>query len=1540
MKINRTMRQLFFLAILTVWSNCSFGQFTNDKEKFIKEFQKTLTEYGKGEYQEFAKKKLPVLLLESNTFSTAHFSKLVETCNFMVTKKLKPYPTIYNYVFSMSSLLESKQSDESYTAWHNSVDKLLSSRNVKKFNDFIEMSAGFFSERRIATSSNFKWYYIGGEYEFKYNKKAFIEFTNGNLVCRVHSKKSKDKGAVVDSLNVLNTSGTYDPALKKWIGKKGTITWEKVGLDKNKTFAVFNDYDLSLRQSTLRIDSVILTTPYFETPISGALTARAFKINREADKIYPQFLSFERKLLIKDVVENVDYIGGFELQGASFIGAGTNSEPSKITYKKAGTPFMTAKAKVIMITESKIAIDKAVFKLFLASGDSITHPGINFAYDLKKKEIQLARTGGGIAQAPFQDSYHQLDIYVPKIIWKEGDDNIFYTYEFGTSQEQKVARFESQNLFDEELYDRLQGLATVHPLVAISRYCYKYDEYSFNEGKAATALHMEISQAKSTLLELSNMGFISYDPEAKWVVVNKKLQTYVDGKAGTKDYDNITFNTDFRPKKLRGYSDEQIAKDPYLQSIHKLYEKQNEERRLKKNFGVMNLSTFDLDLEAIDNVVISESKNTVVFPTNSVVKIKKNRDFNFSGWINSGKLEVHTLSAYFDYEEYKFKLIQTDKSLFRVRPMKKEDGPKSIAMVSSLEGLTGEIFVDDPNNRSGKSEKFAHYPQLKVTNSSKIFYNSKSIYRGSYDSTRFYYTVLPFEMDSLNGFEEKAFRLEGELISAGIFPKIKEPLKIMADYSFGFSTDTPSGGYNFYGDEAKYENKIVLSNNGLQGSGTINFVHSTSISKALTFLPDSTVGIAQFENSPIESGIEFPDVKAKDAYITYLPKNKILRAKSTPKNEMIFFNGEARLRGTAIVRPKGMTGNGLMTFVSATLVSENFEYKRYDVDADTAGFSLRNESDDPGENALAFKTDNVKANVSFKERKGEFKSNEGESVVEFPVNQYMCKMDMFTWLMDELSIEMQKTADKEIAINSGVDLVGPNFFSTHPKQDSLQFRAPKAKFDLKEKTIYCEKVEYVDIADARIFPDSMKLRIRKKAKMDELLNAKIVANYITKYHSFEKAEVQIKARRDYEASGQYPYYDIDSNVTFIVMNNIQLDTSYQTTASGKIEQESNFKLSQEFDYYGDVAIRAANPLILFSGATRINHECSKFDKNWMAFTSEIDPKNIQIPVSSEMKDLDGNAISAGIVWRDSPATDSLKLYPTFLSSLVSKNDPIAITASGFLQYNTDANQFEIGSREKLNNQNEPGNYLALHTESCSLNGMGVIDLGMDFGDVDIEAVGVVNYDQTSGKTSMNVTARFDMAMDKGLLTEVAKRINDVEGLKPMSFNSTTLEQAMVEWEGQKVADKFKEEFVRSGEVKKTPKSLQKTFTITGLRLSSYDNNKSQDKGLITNVDAAVLVSMYNEPVLKFIPFKAFFQQIYSKSGGDKFAMYINIPGGRDYFFDYSMQKKDGTLRIKTGDQEFSSKLTEMKDEKRKKKNFKYEATSSSVFMAKFMNHFE
>ncbi len=1521
-----------FMAI-TLWSQ----SYSNDRQKFVKEFHKALNDFGKGDFNQFIKDEFSPLLLESPDMSETMFTKMVTTCNLLETKKMNAYPEIFNYVFSVYSLVKSKQPASSVQAWNSAVDKLLESRNVKRFTDFAEMSAGFFSERRLTDKSSFSWFYEGGNYEFLYTDKPFIKVSEGNLVCRVVNNESdggKNDKAYIDSLVIYGTSGEYDPVLKKWDGAGGTMNWEKVKLDAATTFAKIGGYQISMKTSNMSADSVLLTSPYFPQPLKGQLSDRAFKVNREGDRQFPQFLSYEKSLKIKDVRPNMDYEGAFSLKGNTFVGAGTTAYPAKVTLYKNKKPFFVGKGTSIYLSPEKVFGNNIAIAFYLKSGDSITHPGLNLNYFTETNIIEFSRPEIGLGQAPFQNSYHQLEMYVPRIVIDEKGNLMQFTYEKGTSQEQRVARFESKDYFDARLYDQLQGLAAVHPLVAINNYSYKYDKTTITEGECASALSATVEQAKPLMLQLSNFGFISYDTEGKTVVVNKKLENFVKGRAGSKDYDNISFITDFRPKKLTGYEPEQIEKDPYLQELELMYKNQTVARNLMQDFGHLNLTTLDISLNAVDRITLSGAKNSYVFPDSAIVTVKKNRDFDFTGWVNSGKLEINTKAANFNYAENKVNLIQTADALLRVRPWKPEHGTQGIPLISAISGVTGELMIDDVKNRSGQNAKVTTYPILVSKTPSKVFYNSKEIFKGAYDSTRFYYTVAPFTLDSLGIFVEKTLRFKGELTSAGIFPIIKEDLKVMPDYSLGFSTVSPATGLDFYGTTAKYDNKILLSGGGLQGAGTINFVHSTSVSKdLLSFLPDSTLGVVSFVNKPIETGIEFPDASTGEGYMTYIPKKSVLKVASLPKNDFDFFGADkVKMKGTVFVTPKGMRGSGVMSFATATVISRNFTYKRNDIDADTSGFNLKNTYKEEGEEALAFETTNVKSHISFKDRKGEFISNKGESRVDFPVNQYMCKMDMFTWLMDKEEIEMQKNQGKEVSLESELDLVGPNFYSVHPKQDSLQFRAPKARFSLKEKTIYCSKVEFLDIADARIYPDSMKVTIRKKAQMDKFENAKIVANYITKYHTFTKASVQVSARRAYKGTGEYPYYDRDSLATFIKMESIGLDTSYQTIAKGAIAKEKNFKLSPEFDYYGDILVKAASPGIDFQGATRINHSCDKFDRSWLAFNAEIDPKNIQIPVSAEMKDLEGKALSAGIVWRDANVVDSIVLYPTFLSALANPKDPIVITSSGFLTYSSDAKEFQIASKEKFINRNANGNFIALHTESCSMNGDGVINLGMDFGDLDIATVGIVNYDQNTETTTMNVTAKISMAVDQGLFKSVADKINKVPELKPMDFNSNTLEAAIVNWSNRAAADKFKEDFTVKGEVKKIPKEMENSIVISGIRLKSYNNPLNPTrKGLITTVSSGVLVNIFDKPVMKYVPLNAFFQQKFSGSaGGDKFTIMMDIPGGLDYLFDYTMVKKDGTLDIVSGDAELVTAISGMKEEKLKTKNFSYRVGINSL----------
>ena len=64
--------------------------------------------------------------------------------------------------------------------------------------------------------------------------------------------------------------------------------------------------------------------------------------------------------------------------------------------------------------------------------------------------------------------YFQLYVYAPKLIWKLNTATPYYTYEVGTSQEQKVASLQSINYFDAKLFDKFKGVSGIHPFTIIS----------------------------------------------------------------------------------------------------------------------------------------------------------------------------------------------------------------------------------------------------------------------------------------------------------------------------------------------------------------------------------------------------------------------------------------------------------------------------------------------------------------------------------------------------------------------------------------------------------------------------------------------------------------------------------------------------------------------------------------------------------------------------------------------------------------------------------------------------------------------------------------------------------------------------------------------------------------------------------------------------------------------------------------------------------------------------------------------------------------
>lgn len=1509
-------------------------QFSYDPQQFLKDIKKYLGDSNKQKTNEFMEVFEPNWL---TNFSSEYQNRVIATSNKIYEKRRPPFPDLYGYLLSVHSFVESNQPKESFESWHSTIDQLLESKKATKFEQFIEVCAGFFTDGTVFYSTNHIWQVRGGTYTFEFNKNnPEIHFENVDLCGYIVNRQADKKdNPYFDSTIVRGTSGTYEPLIQKWTGRGGIVDWQKVGMDPAKNYAIITDYMLSLKQTQIESDSATCYTEYYDTPLEGTFQDMAKKINREVDRVHPQFISFSKQIVRKDILPQVDYMGGFAIKGADFNGIGYDNEPATLVFYKDGKPFVKASALSLNVNEKGARAQECRVVMYLTEEDTLFHPGLNLYYN--NESMELARDNEGLAQAPFKNSYHNLDMYVDKIVWTRGDDNLNLAWHYQSSQ--KFAKFESQNYFSEKVYNQIQGMNKVHPLVALYQHYYKYDLPIMTLGEAATAMGLIKDQALPIILSLANQGFLTYNKNKQTIELQEKTKKYIDARAGKKDYDHIVFTSNLMEiKKKQEYLPDG---SPDKQAIwyNERADSLNKRKALVQSFGFINLTSMDMTLNEVDPIELDPVQNVIVFPDAGDLLIKEDLDFIFSGAVMAGKLEVYLDAGSFDYEDFIIYLNEVDAALLRVRPIY-GGSDRLIPMYSHFEGLKGYIQINDPNNRSGNNQKdFPQYPILKSERESYVFYDHHSIYGGVYDSSDFYFKVDPFELDSLDNFDEYSLAFDGEFRSAGIFPKFREKIRIQEDYSFGFKTIAPDGGFDFYGDNAKFDNEIRLSNQGLSGAGQIDFITSSSVSDNFIFFPDSTMGMSTYTNKgqTKKEGLSVPDVTGQGVMVTYVPKQKILKARPV-QSPLMFYEGEAAMKGITYLTPEGMTGRGLMYFGDAELGSKHFEYSRWAIDADTADFNLAGvgESDSPDEkNVLDFNTSNVNCHVDFEARKGEFKSNDGTSIVEFPKNQYICYMDMFTWYMDKDEMELSK---EDISIDTDLDLKGSNFYSVHPDQDSLNFAAPKAKFMMKENVIYCDKVEFIDVADARIYPPDQKVIVRKKAKMDEFEGAEIIANLVTKFHKITEAHVEITARKTYKASGKYPYVDSRGGEQIIFFANIAPnDTSFQTQAVGEIAEDAGFYLSDKFDFYGTVELNAADQFLTFDGATRIRHDCDQFAKNWLKFRTDIDPNNIQIPVSQEMYDLEGNPITVGIVKSFSDNPDSLGLYPAFLSSLERPEDRVLFTSYGVLNYNEEAKEFRIASPEKLINRAESGNYIALHIESCSMQGDGEIDLQLDLPGVVFKTYGDVNYDMATKQTTMNLSGGLDFFFDKKAMEYMANDILASEGLTGIDWDRTTMSQAVKAVSSEEIAEQLKSDYVIDGEVKKLPKELENTMYLTNLKLEWSE--RPLGEGFISKPITAV-IGLFGTPIFK--DFTVRLAIGYNRSGdrGTNMGIMIELPGGEKpgnyYFFRFERVKKNTELKIVTSNKEMEDYVLTLKEDKLKDKDLAFELKAKGgAFISQF-----
>lgn len=1442
--IMRLKSVLLFLICLCGTSAFSqaLKSFSEDNVKFPQELQTFLMETDKKETEVF----FPEFLLYWNNkaYSGDQKDAIYRTTNTMLKKHMKAFPDFANYVKSLISFAKTKQSDESFDAWQAGLDKLLEKSN-RYFNSFINTCNLLFLENTLYSSVSTKWKVTADSYSFGFDSLPKIIFPSADIVC--YSKN--------DSSQVIKTQGVYYTSKSLWRGSGGKITWKNAGLAEDTVWAELKRYNIDMSGSDYVADSVTFyNKTIFEKPLLGRLLNKILANATMEKATYPRFESYNTNVKIKNLDQDVDYEGGFSQRGLNFLGSGTRNKPAVLTFYRSNKPFVQAFSRGFIIRGDRISSENSSIKLMLGN-DSITHPGLEIKYLKRKKELGMFRSEQGISKSPFYDSYHQVIMYFDQIKWTVGDTNMQIKMISGASAAK--ASFESGNYFKPYRFERLQGLEEQNPLGVLRKFSEKIKSRRFFAPEFAAYRHIGESDMKSFLINLSTQGYLAYDLDNDEVILKDKLFFYIESYIGKSDYDVLQFES-----LIAG-----------------------------RNNASLNLNNFDMKIEGVARVALSDSQNVFIIPHEQQIVLKKNRNFFFGGAVYAGRFEFFGKEFDFDYDAFKINLNNVDSLRLKVPndslPANAE-GKKPLVMVKSvIEHVTGNLLIDKPDNKSGRIDQ-PSYPIFNSIKDSYVYYDKRNKQGPVYDRNKFYFHLEPFSVDSLDNFTKAGIAFKGDLISANIFPSFTDTLKLQHDYSLGFIRETPPGGFSAYQGKGTYHNTIYLSNEGLRGSGFLDYIVSTAKSNNFIFFPDSTHGIAyEYEiRKESKDGVAFPSVAGTDVWMRWVPYEDYMDVMMR-KIPFDMYDKGSQLAGALRMAPKGLTGHGTVSVAGAELDSKLFTFNQKSFDSDTTAFRLK--SDVSG--SLAFNSTDVKAHIDMEKREGDFKSNNPDDFVRLPINQYIAYVDRYKWLMDK----------KEIDLGSETEAPpeGYKYVSIKPGQDSLTFNSPVAKYTLNDNILEAHKVKYILVADATIYPDSGKVVVERDAYMETLHKAKVLANNDTKYHNIYNAEISIAGRKKYSGSGDYDLVNKQKLKQTFHFYEIGVDSS-RTYAIGEIKDSMDFSLSPQLAFKGKIELRAPRKNLKYIGYSRMRSKCSALDRRWFKFTSEIDPDSVVIPVNEFLDDA-GKPIAVAIGMGEGDGGSSLQAM--FLTEKASASRDQFITAGGFLRYDKAKSEFQISSAARLNDPDVPDSYISFNEPKCTWYGEGKINLSNDFGRVNVISRGNITYNYNNNQATMNLLVGLDFYFNDESMKSFSEALENSSTLDPPNTENKSFEKVLVDLIGKEKTTEFLNELSLYGNVKKMPKGLDNQLLLTNVQLT-WDaiskSWKSEGKIDVGGVHKTQILKQVNGVV-----------ELKKKKSGDVFSIYIEADEFGWYYFSY----EDGVMQALSQDASFQDPLNDEKPEK-------------------------
>jgi len=1396
---------------------------------------------------------------DSSAFSKENMTIIIDLSTQLTARQIRANPHFIQFLQTLTDFSTYNKTDAFLNYWLTGLSEMIFNPKIRNESlaRYIENTSLLIRDNLLINTGSVKWKAKNADLKFTHDTSFHIVLNNVTLTC--YSQR--------DSTEIYKASGIFHPDLQEFHGTQGTITWEKAGYPANDVYAEISDYIIDVTRNTFTCDSARLTNKsWFSEPVYGVLTDKAATITSSNRATFPQFETYRKQFKIKNLYKGVDFEGGLLFEGALIKGRGEKAFPAMINLFRNDTLFIKIASADFVFSSSGINSQETQATIYLGQ-DSIYHTSLGFSFNGPNRKLNLFRTNNPVSHSPYYNTFHNVDMYFENLSWNMDEKNAVISRPMGAAMGQ--ALFESSTFFDSNDFMKLMNLDNEHPLTRLRKFSEWYYSETFPVSEFAKWLNKSEEYVTALCIDMAKRGFIFYDQSNQEVTIKQKTRDYIDSYAGKKDYDVISIFS---------------------------------ETRAPLDNAFLDLKDFNLTVNGVESIFISDSQKVAIFPADKQIVLGKNKQFRFDGAVLAGLFTFFGKDFQFNYDTFVINLQSIDSIRIAVETEELDEYGNAIALyVNSVVELgSAQLYIDDPDNKSGL-KSLSQYPIVNSTSSSYIFYDKIEGLEGVYKRDDFYFMIDPFTFENIDHYSSSELRLTGVFFGGNIIEPSKQYLTVQENNSLGFQMSIPEEGLKIYDGRAVLFDQIHMSSKGLIGNGVLKHLNSTSTSDEYRFFPDSMLTKANTFNIADDGSGLFPELTGTDVEIKWFPGKDEWHGFNTGGKRFNMFANGTTLDGSINLKSTGLQGSGIIDMPDSRITSGQFAFETRTIRADTADYNLKSSST----RGYAFIADNVNADINFATKLSRFHLNTDSSVVKFPEVQYICTMTDFEYNQDTKILSMEQKGKKVSGLMPADQLLRtslsspekPTFVSTNNIRDTISFTSLKASYNLNEEYIEAEDINYIRIADALIQPDMGRITIRRRAAIDKLTNALVAVN---NRHILHSANIEIESSRRYSGSAVYDYTDDSKRVQQISFPEITVDTM-ATSAKGFIPADAEFMLSPAFSFSGDVNLYSNSPNLLFTGSAGIVHDCGRIRSHPVKFKSFIDPMNVMIAISEKPRNPNDEILVSGSFIN----IDSLHIYPAFLSEKKSWSDAGMVNATGYLWYNKQGNRYQISSLEKIADPSASGNMVSLDRTSCILNGEGKLNFGTNFDHVLMATAGNFVNNTDSGKIEIRTILGLDFFFSPEALKMVSDEIRMMPTLKPVSLNSDFYIKGLDDLIGKSAANQIRQETGLFGSSANMPKEF--TYEILLNDVTLYWNEASssfRSKGKIG------IGYIGGQPVNVYVDG---YVDIQRRRSGDMIDIYLKADPSTWYYFSYFR----GVMMAQAGNIEFNKLISSIRLRDRK-----------------------